>query len=68
MSCLQVPLLEEPIEYRDGLKVVGATAEGDPVTPDLVDLLRAMIRRMNDGSRTLMARPACPDSGCFHMP
>eukprot|EP00892_Ulva_mutabilis_P001995 jgi/Ulvmu1/11797/UM080_0008.1 len=59
-----VPQLVEPIEWREGLIVVGNTAAGTPVTPDLVDLLRAMIRRMNDASRDLPELHACTDMAC----
>lgn len=62
---MQVPHLEEPIPWRPGLKVVGKSAEGDPVTPDLVDMLRLMITRMNNASSTLMTRTACPVGGCI---
>jgi hypothetical protein len=62
---IQVPRIEEPIKWRPGLKVIGRSATGDPVTPELVDLLRSMIKRMNNGSSTLMARTACPPGGCL---
>lgn len=61
---VQVPQLEEPIDYRDGLIVVGNTAAGIPVTPELVELLRDMIRRMNDASRDLPQLHPCTTMGC----
>lgn len=63
---MQVPHIDEPIEWRPGLKVIGKSATGDPVTPELVDLLRMMVRRMNNGSSTLMAREGCPLGGCIY--
>ena len=61
---VQVPQLEEPIDYRDGLVVVGNTAAGIPVTPELVELLRDMIRRMNVASRDLPQLHPCTTMGC----
>ena len=48
-SALQVPQLEEPPKWRPGL----ALQDGLAVTPDLVDLLRGMIQRMNVATRDL---------------
>lgn len=59
-----MPHLEEPIEYRDGLVVVGNTADGIPVTPALVDLLRAMIRRMNEAGEALPELYPCSTMAC----
>ena len=61
---MQVPQLEEPIEYRDGLIVIGNTAAGIPVTRELVELLRLMIRRMNEASRDLPELHPCTDMAC----
>jgi hypothetical protein len=60
----QVPHIDEPIAYRDGLKVIGSTAQGLTVTPGLVDLLRAMVQRMNQGSSGLSELQPCPNDGC----
>jgi hypothetical protein len=60
----QVPRIDEPIAYRDGLKVIGSTAQGLTVTPGLVDLLRAMVQRMNQGSSGLSELQPCPSDGC----
>ena len=46
---VQVPQLEEPPEWRDGITL----QDGVPVTRDLVELLRSMIRRMNEATRDL---------------
>jgi hypothetical protein len=53
MHDLQVPVLQEPIEWRPGLKVIGVTADGQEVTPELVDFERTMIRRMNAAIKLL---------------
>lgn len=59
-----MPQLEEPIEYREGLVVIGNTADGIPVTPELVELLRDMVRRMNDASRDLPQLLPCATMNC----
>ena len=46
---MQVPQLDEPPPWRPGLVL----QDGVKVTEDLVELLRAMIRRMNEATRDL---------------
>jgi hypothetical protein len=48
-DALQVPRIEEPPAWRQGL----ALQDGVTVTPDLTDILRAMVRRMNEASADL---------------
>ena len=51
---LQVPQLDEPPAWRPGLVL----QDNVTVTADLVEILQAMIRRMNDASLGLPALQA----------
>jgi hypothetical protein len=61
---MQVPQLQEPIAWRPGLKAIGSSEAGVDVTPELVELLRTMIKRMNEGSKDLPTLQPCPAGGC----
>lgn len=49
MRVVQVPQLEPPPEWREGLVL----QDNVTITPELVEVLRAMIGRMNAAARGL---------------